>query len=185
MASMFFSILLILCIASYNVAALRVGRYVSRTLSRLTNTALLDSATTAVDKDICGPCPLAPKCNGEYKDQGCDGSGKIQGGIALYLKWWPIKVFRPCPAYLQAGYQYRREGQTLDQVLFSEPSTKMKEKMEEMRRTERDKANELKQIEGAVGANSSDDESTPRREPIQIDAEAEKLLNEKFGSTDE
>ena len=39
---------------------------------------------------------------------------------------WPIKVFRPCPSYLQAGYQYKREGQTMDQVLFSEPSTKQK-----------------------------------------------------------
>lgn len=29
-----------------------------------------------------------------------------------------------------AGYVYRREGQTLDQVLFSEPSTKMKQRME-------------------------------------------------------
>jgi hypothetical protein len=44
------------------------------------------------------------------------------------LSWWPIKVYRPCPSYLAAGYQYRREGQTMDQVLFSEPSTKQKEK---------------------------------------------------------
>ena len=113
---------------------------------------------------------------------GCDGTGKIQGGIATvpFLKWWgntptntmnilnllclpyqlsrsilsellirfyfhyivhliwfdlmwyvvmyrwPIKVFRPCPSYLQAGYQYKREGQTMDQVLFSEPSTKQR-----------------------------------------------------------
>ena len=35
-------------------------------------------------------------------------------------------MFRPCPSYLQAGYQYKREGQTMDQVLFSEPSTKQK-----------------------------------------------------------
>jgi hypothetical protein len=63
-------------------------------------------------------CPYAPKCNGEYLSKGCDGSGKIQGGIATvpFLQWWPIKVYRPCPAYLAAGYVYRREGQTLDQV---------------------------------------------------------------------
>ena len=61
--------------------------------------------------------------------------GKIQGGIATVplFSWWPIKVYRPCPSYLAAGYVYRREGQTLDQVLFSEPSTKMKEKIEALR----------------------------------------------------
>ena len=59
----------------------------------------------------CNICPLAPKCSGEYKLRGCDGSGKIQGGIATvsFLSWWPIKVFRPCPSYLAAGYVYRRE----------------------------------------------------------------------------
>mmetsp|Transcript_28006 Transcript_28006/g.38558 ORF Transcript_28006/g.38558 Transcript_28006/m.38558 type:complete len:169 (+) Transcript_28006:18-524(+) len=87
------------------------------------------------DDNKCGPCPLAPKCSGEYSEKGCDGTGKIQGGIATVplLSWWPIKVYRPCPSYLAAGYQYRREGQTMDQVLFSEPSTKMKERMEQIR----------------------------------------------------
>lgn len=37
-------------------------------------------------------------------DKGCDGEGRIQGGIALVLPWWPIKVFRPCPSYLQGIY---------------------------------------------------------------------------------
>lgn len=57
----------------------------------------------------CGLCPLAPKCSGEYRDKGCDGTGKIQGGIATigFMSWWPIKVFRPCPSYLKAGYVYR------------------------------------------------------------------------------
>jgi hypothetical protein len=43
---------------------------------------------------------------------GCDGTGKIQGGIATIplFGWWPIKVFRPCPAYIAAGYVYKREG---------------------------------------------------------------------------
>jgi hypothetical protein len=77
----------------------------------------------------CGPCPLAPKCSGADRGSGCDGTGKIQGGIATigFMSWWPIKVYRPCPSYLAAGYQYRREGQTMDQVLFSEPSTKQQE----------------------------------------------------------
>lgn len=78
-------------------------------------------------------CPNAAKCSGAYREKGCDGNGKIQGGIATIplLKWWPIKVYRPCPAYLQAGYVYRREGQTLEQVLFSEPSFKTKQAIEQ------------------------------------------------------
>lgn len=91
--------------------------------------------------DKCGPCPLAPKCKGEYRNnklEPCDGTGKIQGGIATVplLSWWPIKVFRPCPSYIAAGYVYRREGQTMDQVLFSEPSNKMKAKLQAMRELE-------------------------------------------------
>ena len=51
----------------------------------------------------CGKCSGAPLCSGEYMDKGCDGEGRIQGGIALVLPWWPIKVFRPCPSYLQGN----------------------------------------------------------------------------------
>lgn len=95
------------------------------------NNESIRASSDVIEK--CGPCPLAPKCNGEYREKGCDGSGKIQGGIATigFMSWWPIKVYRPCPSYQTAGYVYRREGQTLDQVLFSEPSTKMKEKLAE------------------------------------------------------
>ena len=71
------------------------------------STSMLDAST-----EDCGRCTNAPKCSGEYLGKGCDGTGKIQGGIATIpvFAWWPIKVFRPCPAYLAAGYQYRREG---------------------------------------------------------------------------
>lgn len=75
-------------------------------------------------------CPFADKCSGEYRSQGCDGSGQIKGGLGAVFEWMPVKVYRPCPSYLAAGYQYKREGQTMDQVLFSEPSTKMKAKIE-------------------------------------------------------
>lgn len=54
----------------------------------------------------CGKCSGAPLCSGEYMDKGCDGEGRIQGGIALVLPWWPIKVFRPCPSYLQGTVQH-------------------------------------------------------------------------------
>ena len=74
-----------------------------------------DIATTSDNSQIdYGKCPGAAKCKGEYRDKGCDGSGKIQGGIATVplFSWWPIKVYRPCPSYQDAGYVYRREGQT-------------------------------------------------------------------------
>jgi len=41
---------------------------------------------------------------------------------------------------------YRREGQTLDQVLFSEPSTKMKEKMMSLK-VEQDAKEEQKEVD--------------------------------------
>lgn len=41
-----------------------------------------------------GPCKNFPKCDGSMRSKGCDGMGKIQGGIATvpFLGWWPIKV---------------------------------------------------------------------------------------------
>lgn len=122
------------------------------------------------DTDRCGPCPLAPKCSGAYSDKGCDGTGKIQGGIATFplLSWWPIKVFRPCPAYLEAGYQYKREGQTMDQVLFSEPSTKMRQKMDALR-AEKDALEK-----------SKDEDKDPADVEVEL-TEVEKLLKDRFG----
>ena len=142
----------------------------SQTNIRYRNIKLADNN---INNDLCGPCPMAPKCNGEYKDKGCDGTGKIQGGIATigFMSWWPIKVYRPCPSFLKAGYQYRREGQTMDQVLFSEPSTKQKEKFEALKREEAAKA---------LGATKS---SSEVKEKIEIElTDAEKLLEERFGS---
>eukprot|EP00640_Fibrocapsa_japonica_P006871 CAMPEP_0113941512 /NCGR_PEP_ID=MMETSP1339-20121228/7410_1 /TAXON_ID=94617 /ORGANISM="Fibrocapsa japonica" /LENGTH=167 /DNA_ID=CAMNT_0000945681 /DNA_START=56 /DNA_END=559 /DNA_ORIENTATION=- /assembly_acc=CAM_ASM_000762 len=69
-----------------------------------------------------GPCPGFPKCSGKYRDGGCDGTGRMQGGIATVpgFGWWPIKVYRPCPAYLTAGYKYKRQGQSLSEVAFKQ-----------------------------------------------------------------
>ncbi len=43
-----------------------------------------------------GGCKNFPNCDGSYRNRGCDGLGKIQGGIATvpFLGWWPIKVRR-------------------------------------------------------------------------------------------
>lgn len=43
-----------------------------------------------------GPCKKFPKCDGAMRNRGCDGDGRVMGGIATVplLGWWPIKVSR-------------------------------------------------------------------------------------------
>ncbi|WZN62732.1 hypothetical protein HKI87_06g42740 [Chloropicon roscoffensis] len=50
----------------------------------------------------------------------CDGQGRIIGGMGSIpgFGWWPIKAYRPCPAYTEAGKTYQRKGQILDKILF-------------------------------------------------------------------
>ena len=134
-----------------------------------------------------GKCPGAAKCKGEYRDKGCDGSGKIQGGIATIplFSWWPIKVYRPCPSYQDAGYVYRREGQTLDQVLFSEPSTKMQEKMAEIRAAEAEAAKAIVEAELNLPNKNNDDSSSSNGSgdgPYDNTTDAEnQFLEDAFG----
>ncbi|EFJ31233.1 hypothetical protein SELMODRAFT_69222, partial [Selaginella moellendorffii] len=51
---------------------------------------------------------------------GCNGLGRIQGGIAAVpgFGWWPIKAFRPCPAFVESGGRYKRQGQRLDEFAY-------------------------------------------------------------------
>mmetsp|Transcript_4880 Transcript_4880/g.5860 ORF Transcript_4880/g.5860 Transcript_4880/m.5860 type:complete len:128 (+) Transcript_4880:95-478(+) len=53
----------------------------------------------------------------------CDGSGRILGGIGVILPWWPIKAYRPCPNFINAGGRYVRTGQPLDEIAFGRDST--------------------------------------------------------------
>ncbi|KAI5655318.1 hypothetical protein M9H77_32505 [Catharanthus roseus] len=57
-------------------------------------------------------------CGKEEIEKGCNGEGRIQGGIATVpgFGWWPIKAYRPCPAYLATGGRYTRRGQSMDEV---------------------------------------------------------------------
>ena len=144
---------------------------------RFPTTLNSDPAITGAKSDLdYGKCPGASKCKGEYRGKGCDGNGKIQGGIATVplFSWWPIKVYRPCPAYQDAGYVYRREGQTMDQVLFSEPSTKMQEKMAEIRKAESDAKKVAMDVEN--------ENSGEPRSPLDKTTDAEKkFLEDAFG----
>ncbi|CAM9703228.1 unnamed protein product, partial [Chrysoparadoxa australica] len=62
----------------------------------------------------------APNCSGEYRDSGCDGMGRLAGGLGSLpgFGWVPVKAYRPCPAFQEAGYTYSRQGQSLDEVVF-------------------------------------------------------------------
>ncbi|KAF9689224.1 hypothetical protein SADUNF_Sadunf01G0069300 [Salix dunnii] len=59
-------------------------------------------------------------CGREEIEKGCNGEGRIQGGIAIVpgFGWWPIKAYRPCPGFLASGGRYRRQGQSMDEVAF-------------------------------------------------------------------
>ncbi|XP_024005328.1 uncharacterized protein LOC18029176 [Eutrema salsugineum] len=65
-------------------------------------------------------------CGKEEKESGCNGEGRIQGGIATVpgFGWWPIKAYRPCPAFVEAGGRYRRLGQSMDEVAFGRGDSK-------------------------------------------------------------
>ncbi|XP_034595441.1 uncharacterized protein [Setaria viridis] len=57
-------------------------------------------------------------CGREELERGCNGEGRIQGGIAAVpgFGWWPIKAYRPCPGFVASGGRYRRQGQSMDDV---------------------------------------------------------------------
>ncbi|KAL4348255.1 hypothetical protein GQ457_17G022510 [Hibiscus cannabinus] len=57
-------------------------------------------------------------CGKEELEWGCNGEGRIQGGIATVpgFGWWPIKAYRPCPAFVASGGRYTRRGQSMDDV---------------------------------------------------------------------
>ncbi|XP_078431700.1 uncharacterized protein LOC144703394 [Wolffia australiana] len=56
-------------------------------------------------------------CGREEIEKGCNGEGRIQGGIATVpgFGWWPIKAYRPCPGFVESGGRYRRRGQSMDE----------------------------------------------------------------------
>ncbi|KAG7031146.1 hypothetical protein SDJN02_05185 [Cucurbita argyrosperma subsp. argyrosperma] len=57
-------------------------------------------------------------CGKEEIERGCNGEGRIQGGIATVpgFGWWPIKAYRPCPEFVASGGRYKRRGQSMDEV---------------------------------------------------------------------
>ncbi|KAK4802605.1 hypothetical protein SAY86_000808 [Trapa natans] len=58
-------------------------------------------------------------CGRAEVERGCNGEGRIQGGIATVpgFGWWPIKAYRPCPGFVASGGRYFRRGQSMDEVV--------------------------------------------------------------------
>ncbi|KAL1136960.1 hypothetical protein V6Z11_A12G274600 [Gossypium hirsutum] len=100
-------------------------------------TAASSTAPTAEDKPTASPDGVAVEsesatmvavedppfrgckaCGKEELERGCNGEGRIQGGIATVpgFGWWPIKAYRPCPAFVASGGRYTRRGQSMDEV---------------------------------------------------------------------
>ncbi|KAI3713516.1 hypothetical protein L1987_72094 [Smallanthus sonchifolius] len=79
------------------------------------------SATTSdsfTDQSQSIPIGGCKGCGKAEMEKGCNGEGRIQGGIATVpgFGWWPIKAYRPCPGFVATGGRYRRQGQSMDEV---------------------------------------------------------------------
>ncbi|ERN14087.1 uncharacterized protein LOC18442338 [Amborella trichopoda] len=87
-------------------------------------------------------------CGREEIERGCNGEGRIQGGIATVpgFGWWPIKAYRPCPGFVASGGRYRRQGQSMDEVASGGGYRRQGQSMDEVafRRDERGNANRTK-----------------------------------------
>lgn len=81
------------------------------------NEERVDSSAAENTSNVCKTCGV-PKDKMAF---GCDGTGRIMGGIGAVpgFGWWPIKAYRPCGKAVEAGIQYRRTGQNVDEILFS------------------------------------------------------------------
>eukprot|EP01018_Ginkgo_biloba_P006972 Gb_21717 [translate_table: standard] len=73
------------------------------------------------EKEEEGGNPVGCQACGKLEiEKGCNGEGRIQGGIGTIpgFTWWPIKAYRPCPGFVASGGRYKRRGQSMDEVAF-------------------------------------------------------------------
>ncbi|KAG4999076.1 hypothetical protein JHK85_020710 [Glycine max] len=107
-----------------------IPTYPSLSSSKLTVSLCSPSPPTSVIEEGPSPSPELTSgckaCGREEVEQGCNGEGRIQGGIATVpgFGWWPIKAYRPCPAFVASGGRYRRQGQSMDEVVSGSGKTK-------------------------------------------------------------
>ena len=65
------------------------------------NTTSTSSASGMREASACPSCGMA-------KPWTCEGEGRIIGGMGIFVDWWPIKAYRPCPELEAAGRKYQR-----------------------------------------------------------------------------
>jgi len=98
-----------------------------------TSSSSSSSVVTKDEEGVTSPAPAAVRydykddpnfrgckgCGREETERGCNGEGRIMGGIAAVplFGWWPIKAYRPCPGFVASGGRYRRYGQSMDDVI--------------------------------------------------------------------
>ncbi|KAE9451868.1 hypothetical protein C3L33_16238, partial [Rhododendron williamsianum] len=92
--------------------------------SSSSNPVIIEQESPSTPPESTTPVALPPTggceaCGREKLEGGCNGEGRIQGGIAIVpgFGWWPIKAYRPCPGFVASGGRYRRRGQSMDEVV--------------------------------------------------------------------
>ncbi len=80
--------------------------------------AQVRAATATCCAEPCAGCGRA-----EGVAPGCDGAGRVVGGLGAVIDWWPIKAYRPCSHLVSARKQYTRKGQSLDEIAFGRKGT--------------------------------------------------------------
>lgn len=93
------------------------GRNVAKVKCSQTGPELKTQTLDDEPNDACAGCGHS---GGPVR--GCDGNGRIIGGLGAVVKWWPIKAYRPCPEFLKANKRYKRAGQSLDEIAFGRKS---------------------------------------------------------------
>lgn len=71
-----------------------------------------DSTDSTPRQDSATTCQSCGREGGPVA--GCDGTGRIIGGLGRVINWWPIKAYRPCPDFIRAKGNYKRAGQSLE-----------------------------------------------------------------------
>ncbi|MCO5550269.1 hypothetical protein L7F22_003750 [Adiantum nelumboides] len=113
--------------SSFEARGLSVVR-ASTTEGTSASSSSSSSATSEKEASVPTPWsnPVACKaCGSTELESGCNGEGRIQGGIGALpgFDWWPIKAYRPCPAFIQSGGRYRRSGQSLNELAFGQKTS--------------------------------------------------------------
>lgn len=67
---------------------------------------------------VCAVEPCAGCGREDGVAAGCDGAGRVIGGLGAVVKWWPIKAYRPCDYLVSARKRYSRKGQSLEEIAF-------------------------------------------------------------------